>query len=113
MKILITGGCGFLGSNLASYGINNNFDVIVVDNFYREGSRTNFKWLKNIGNNADKDPRITAFIRKSMTPNSLGDDRPGYWITENSWPPKTSINKKFYFSKNKLINSQLNELFLL
>ena len=49
MKILITGGCGFLGSNLASYGINNNFDVIVVDNFYREGSRTNFKWLKNIG----------------------------------------------------------------
>ena len=74
--------------------------------FLQECIRWWDKWLKNIENNADKDPRITAFIRKSMTPNSLGDDRPGYWITENSWPPKTSINKKFYFSKNKLINSR-------
>ena len=37
IKILITGGCGFLGSNLACYGIQNDFDITVVDNFYRDG----------------------------------------------------------------------------
>lgn len=26
MKLLITGGCGFLGSNLAAYGLQNDYD---------------------------------------------------------------------------------------
>ena len=50
MKILITGGCGFLGSNLAAYGIKSGYEVIIVDNFYRLGSRTNLDWLKSLGN---------------------------------------------------------------
>ena len=49
IKILITGGCGFLGSNLACYGIQNDFDITVVDNFYRDGSRVNLEWLRSIG----------------------------------------------------------------
>ena len=28
-RLLINGGCGFLGSNLASYGIANGYDVTV------------------------------------------------------------------------------------
>ena len=64
------------------------------------------KWLKNKNNGVDKDPKITAFIRKSMKPNSLGVDRPGYWIKENSWPPKSNVNKKFYLDENKLINTK-------
>lgn len=38
MKILINGGCGFLGSNLASYGIENGYDITVFDNLSRVGS---------------------------------------------------------------------------
>ena len=38
MKILINGGCGFLGSNLASYGIENGHDITVFDNMSRVGS---------------------------------------------------------------------------
>lgn len=49
MKLLITGGCGFLGSNLAAYAIENNFEVIVFDNLYREGSRLNLNWLQEKG----------------------------------------------------------------
>ena len=30
MKILINGGCGFLGSNLASYGIQKGYDITVL-----------------------------------------------------------------------------------
>ena len=50
MKILINGGCGFLGSNLASYGIENGFDITVFDNLSRFGSEKNLEWLQSLGN---------------------------------------------------------------
>lgn len=49
MKLLINGGCGFLGSNLASYGIQNGYDVTVFDNLSRTGSSSNLEWLKSLG----------------------------------------------------------------
>ena len=49
MKILITGGCGFLGSNLAQHGIKSGYEVVIVDNFYRLGSKRNLDWLKTHG----------------------------------------------------------------
>lgn len=49
MKLLITGGCGFLGSNLAAHAIERGLDVVVFDNLYREGSRLNLSWLTNKG----------------------------------------------------------------
>lgn len=50
MKILINGGCGFLGSNLASYGIQNGYDITIFDNMSRLGSERNLLWLKGLGN---------------------------------------------------------------
>ena len=50
MKILVTGGCGFLGSNLASHGIKNGYDITVFDNLSRLGSASNLEWLKTFGN---------------------------------------------------------------
>ena len=49
MNILITGGCGFLGSNLASYGINKKYNITIFDNLSRHGSYSNLLWLKEIG----------------------------------------------------------------
>ena len=49
MKLLITGGCGFLGSNLAAHAIDNGLEIVVFDNLYREGSLHNLAWLKNKG----------------------------------------------------------------
>lgn len=49
MKILINGGCGFLGSNLAAYGIQNNYDIVVFDNLSRLGSTSNLEWLRTLG----------------------------------------------------------------
>ena len=49
MKLLITGGCGFLGSNLASYGVENGYDVTVFDNLSRMGAYQNLEWLKGLG----------------------------------------------------------------
>ncbi len=49
MKLLITGGCGFLGSNLASHGIKQGYDVTVLDNLSRYGANLNLEWLKTLG----------------------------------------------------------------
>lgn len=49
-KFLITGGCGFLGSNIASELINRKEEVVVLDNLYRFGSDQNLSWLKSQGN---------------------------------------------------------------
>lgn len=50
MRLLINGGCGFLGSNLASYGIKEGYDVTVFDNCSRLGASQNLAWLKGLGN---------------------------------------------------------------
>jgi len=42
-KILITGGCGFLGTNLALRGISSAHEIAIYDNFSRLGSNDNFK----------------------------------------------------------------------
>jgi CDP-paratose 2-epimerase len=49
MKLLITGGCGFLGSNLASHGIKQGYEVTVFDNLSRLGTTANLAWLKTFG----------------------------------------------------------------
>lgn len=49
MKLLITGGCGFLGSNLAAHAIGIGDDVVVLDNLTRRGSEANLRWLKTLG----------------------------------------------------------------
>tara|TARA_A100001388_G_scaffold25246_1_gene16331 strand:+ start:110 stop:1156 length:1047 start_codon:yes stop_codon:yes gene_type:complete len=45
MRVLITGGCGFLGTNLSKSFIDGNNEVVIIDSFYREGSKENLNWL--------------------------------------------------------------------
>jgi CDP-paratose 2-epimerase len=49
MKLLITGGCGFLGSNLASDALSRGDELMIFDNLSRNGSRENMKWLQAQG----------------------------------------------------------------
>lgn len=49
MKILINGGCGFLGSNLALYGIGKGHEITILDNLSRTGSSLNLAWLREKG----------------------------------------------------------------
>lgn len=50
MKLLITGGCGFLGSNLASDALARGDELVIFDSLYRNGSRENLEWLQTQGN---------------------------------------------------------------
>lgn len=49
MKLLITGGCGFLGSNLAAEALRRGDEVIVFDNLSRMGATENQDWLRSHG----------------------------------------------------------------
>jgi len=47
MKLLITGGCGFVGANTAMRFVNNGWEVVVIDNLSRKGSEVNAKLLSD------------------------------------------------------------------
>ncbi|OLP18623.1 CDP-paratose 2-epimerase [Leptolyngbya sp. 'hensonii'] len=47
MSWLITGGCGFVGSNLAHDLLSSGETVVVLDNLSRQGSPENLTWLRS------------------------------------------------------------------
>ena len=49
MKYLITGGCGFLGSNLALEVLSRNEELYILDDLSRIGSCENLKYLETKG----------------------------------------------------------------
>jgi CDP-paratose 2-epimerase len=51
VKVLITGGAGFIGSNAARYFSEKGHDVHIYDNFSRGGGRENVRWLKSFNIN--------------------------------------------------------------
>ncbi len=45
-RLLITGGCGFIGTNLAEYFAHRGWKVTVLDNLSRKGAVENLFWLR-------------------------------------------------------------------
>jgi CDP-paratose 2-epimerase len=45
--VLVTGGCGFVGCNLADALAARSSDVLVLDSLARDGARQNARWLKS------------------------------------------------------------------
>jgi CDP-paratose 2-epimerase len=79
MRYLITGGCGFLGSNISKKIIELGHDLIIFDNLSRYGSMFNKNWLEKIGDYKliigdirDKDLIVKIYKRiKTRVYNSL------------------------------------------
>jgi CDP-paratose 2-epimerase len=49
VKVIITGGAGFIGSNAASRYLKQGHDVVVIDDLSRPGVERNLEWLKGQG----------------------------------------------------------------
>lgn len=90
MKILITGGCGFVGSNLAvlfkQYYINS--EIYCLDNLSRRGSEINLKKVLDIGayfihgdvrfkTDFDRIPAVDIVIDAAAEPSVLAGKVPG------------------------------------
>lgn len=62
-RFLITGGCGFVGCNLADRLLRDDHRVVLFDNLSRPGSDRNLEWL--VGNHAGKITFIKGDVRDS------------------------------------------------
>lgn len=51
MKIVITGGAGFIGCNAAAHYLAKKAEVIIFDNLSRKNTDKNLAWLKSLGGN--------------------------------------------------------------
>lgn len=63
--VLVTGGCGFIGCNLADRLAARGNQVIVLDNLTRAGVRENAQWLK--ARHGERIDIVTADIRDSIS----------------------------------------------
>lgn len=61
MKVLITGGAGFIGCNLASFYIGRGDEVFILDDLSRDGARSNLEWLASLGEYTFIHQDITEF----------------------------------------------------
>ena len=64
MKILVTGGAGYIGSHTCVELLNNNYELVILDNF----SNSNKDVLENIKKITNKD---FVFYEGDMIDNSL------------------------------------------
>lgn len=58
MSHLVTGGCGFVGSNVAARLMERGERVIICDNLSRAGSELNLAWLRSLG--------VVEFVRADV-----------------------------------------------
>ena len=49
MRVLITGGAGFIGTNVACRHLEKSDEVVLFDNLSRDGSETNLRWIQELG----------------------------------------------------------------
>lgn len=68
MKLFITGGCGFLGSNLTADALAHGDQVTLFDNLSRTGATENLRWLREQGNIAFQhgDIRCSTDIQRAI-----------------------------------------------
>ncbi len=49
MKVIITGGAGFIGSNAAARFLGDGHEVVIIDDLSRKGASKNLDWLRTLG----------------------------------------------------------------
>ncbi|MBV8511724.1 MAG: SDR family NAD(P)-dependent oxidoreductase, partial [Xanthobacteraceae bacterium] len=59
--ILVTGGCGFIGSNIADALAGRGERVVILDKMLRHGGETNAHWLKS--RHGDRIEIVTGDVR--------------------------------------------------
>jgi len=107
MKYMITGGCGFLGSNIASEILRSGDALVIYDNLSRVGSKDNLEWLKEQGDflfiNADvRDFSILSDVIRKELPDTLYHLAGQVAMTTSISDPKLDFETNTFGSFNTL-----------
>jgi putative CocE/NonD family hydrolase len=57
--------------------------------FLQECLRWWDRWLRDDPNGIDEEPAVQAWIQEPARPEELALDRPGRWVAEDTWPPRS------------------------
>jgi CDP-paratose 2-epimerase len=96
MRILITGGAGFIGSNLTARGIRLGVDVTVMDNLARSGTTSNLEWLGSLGRftfiKGDlRDPAVSRDLCRSTRFDAVFHEAAQVAVTTSVSDPRTDF----------------------
>ena len=103
-KILITGGCGFVGSNLAIFIKKKGFDVTSLDNLYRSGSKLNLKRLKK-----EKIDNLRIDITSFNKVNNI--KKKFDLVIDCCAEPSVESSRKSFHEARRVLNTNLNGTF--
>jgi CDP-paratose 2-epimerase len=127
-KILITGGAGFIGSNTAFFFSQKGWDIYLIDNLSRKGSKNNLlnlkkkiklKFYKVDVSNFEK----TSQILKSIKPNLIIHCAGQVTVTKSVIDPRKDFNSnalgtfnllesiRLFSIKTKFINISTNKVY--
>ena len=127
-KILITGGAGFIGSNTAFFFSQKGWDIYLIDNLSRKGSKNNLlnlkkkiklKFYKVDVSNFEK----TSQILKSIKPNLIIHCAGQVTVTKSVIDPRKDFNSnalgtfnllesiRLFSNKTKFINISTNKVY--
>ncbi|MFO1091255.1 MAG: CocE/NonD family hydrolase [Hyphomicrobiales bacterium] len=70
--------------------------------FLQECLRWFDKWLKDVETGVMDEPMLAAYVEDPVRPAGYNAEKPGRWVAEAQWPPKTVKNRKFGFSQGRL-----------
>ena len=77
--------------------------------FLQECVRWWDQWLKGIDTGVKNDPKLITYIQESEKPQVYYEERPGKWVTEQSWPSSNVTNESLWLTEGKLVTSPVNE----
>lgn len=129
-KILITGGCGFIGTNISLYALKRGYKIVAFDSLIRGNTEKNAALLEKEGveiirgdirntEDFDKIPRVDAIIHLASNPGirmsiqySFYDFSVNAYATLNvlEYSRKNGKIPVIFASTNKIYSEEINEV---
>jgi len=60
------------------------------------------RWLKGIDTGIDSEPKLRAWLQEPVAPSAHHDERPGRWVSEESWPSAEIDTRTLYLGDGTL-----------
>ena len=71
--------------------------------FLQECLRWWDRWLKDVRNGTEDEPRLRVWMQESVEPTTRYEERPGRWVAENECPAPGTHQTTFRLAENRLI----------